>query len=320
MIFATGEMFTDRVALLIAALLLNGLFAGPRVLYRALRLNKPGQWSMQLLRTLERKLNREKRTPEARRKRGTILVVAWLLAATVTSFALLAVLKLDYYGSLVELLIVAMLLGTRQSADIAHTVATQVQDGKFDEARAELSGTAWRNSPLLDAHGLCRAGIETVAVQFADRVVAPIFWYVLLGLPGLLVCRSITLMADATAHVRDTFGWAAERMSAAAYCVPSVISSFLIALASVCIPTSNIESTFRSFGLHIVDPFYRRRQLAVMGAALDVSLGGTLSVYAQGPWVGGDNAKALPTHVRRAVLILWTSSFMLLLVLLLALA
>src|SRR5262245_57960476 len=76
------NLLSDRAMLLIAALLLSAVAGGPRAFYQQLGLHRPALWIVSAMRTLERKLNREKRTVQARRVRGMVVTLATLLVAT----------------------------------------------------------------------------------------------------------------------------------------------------------------------------------------------------------------------------------------------
>lgn len=317
---ASGELFTDRLVIAIAALILNGLLGGPRKLHRLAGLYKPGKWLGAAVRALERKLNRDRRSVEDRRRRGVILTTTLVLLSAAAAFGLMIGVHVTAFGGLMEMVLLAAFLSLRQSADFAYALATRIGEGNAEAARAELAGTAWRNAAILDGHALCRAGVETLAVLFTERVVSLVFWYMLLGLPGLLVVRMVTLLADATAHGRDAFGWAPDRLAVIIHFIPSVLASLLVLFSSIFLPFCDMQRAARCYVLHLADPYCRRRELAVFGAALGVALGGPASVYAQGPWVGGAVARAQPGDVRRAVLLQWFSAFLLLFALMLLLS
>ena len=71
-----------------------------------------------------------------------------------------------------------------------------------------------RDPASLDAHGVARAAIESLAENFSDGVVAPVFWYLVLGLPGLFAYKMAntldSMIGHRTPHYR-AFGWAAAR-------------------------------------------------------------------------------------------------------------
>jgi adenosylcobinamide-phosphate synthase len=302
--------------------LVNGLFGGPRRWHAMLGLHKPGQWIVIWVRTLERRLNRDKRAAEDLRKRGMVLTIALLGFMVIFGVALIPMLKLPYLGGwgwLIEIILVAFLLSLRQDADFAGELAQKMETNQSEAARDMLAGTAWRNAALLDGHGICRAGVETCAVHFCDRVIAPVFWYALLGLPGLLACRMATLLADTTGYGRDAFGATPFQVNAFIQSIPALLAGLLVAASSGFLPFCHPKMALRVLIQYALDADYRRREVALFGAALNLSLGGPTSVYAQGPWLGGAVAKAFPRDARRAVLLLWFSGFLLFLGLLLAL-
>lgn len=312
-------MITEHLITLIAALLLNGLLGGPRRWHALLGLRLPAQATVAMMKALERKLNRDKRPPQDLKKRGAIMALALLTVSAALGIALLLALKSFYWGEAVEIVLVASMLRLRQDADFANDVAQVAETKPIELAREELAGSSWRNAALLDVHGICRAAVETVAVHFADRVVAPAFWYALLGLPGIMVCRMSSALADTTGYGRDAFGAAALYIATAVLAMPSVLASLLTLAASTFLPFCQPRKTLAAFMQRIADVDYRKRQIAVFGTALDLSLGGPLSVYAGGPWIGGEVARATPKDARRAALLLWFSGFLLLLGLLLGL-
>lgn len=98
-----------------------------------------------------------------------------------------------------ELLVLAALMPARQGWDLAQSIRKHLQAGELAKARMELDGTPWRHHALLDEHGAARAAIELLTVQFSEKIVSPMLWYLLFGLPGLLVCAAITLLHEALA-------------------------------------------------------------------------------------------------------------------------
>ena len=57
-----------------------------------------------------------------------------------------------------------------------------------------------RDPASLDAHGVARAAIESLAENFSDGVVAPAFWYLLLGLPGLFAYKMANTLDSMIGH------------------------------------------------------------------------------------------------------------------------
>ncbi|MEM7215300.1 MAG: cobalamin biosynthesis protein, partial [Pseudomonadota bacterium] len=60
---------------------------------------------------------------------------------------------------------------------------------------------------LLDQSGVCRAGIESLAENISDGVVAPAFWYAVFGLPGIIVYKMINTADSMIAYKNRKYLW-----------------------------------------------------------------------------------------------------------------
>jgi adenosylcobinamide-phosphate synthase len=104
-------------------------------------------------------------------------------------------------------------------------------------ARERLPHLCGRDQSALDADGLARAALESVAENTADAVVAPLVWGAVAGVPGLLGPRAVNTLDAMVGHrsARYTrFGWAAARADDVAGVVPARVSALVTAL---CAPT-----------------------------------------------------------------------------------
>jgi adenosylcobinamide-phosphate synthase len=87
----------------------------------------------------------------------------------------------------------------------------------------------------LDANGVARAAIESLAENFSDGVVAPVFWYLLFGLPGLFAYKMANTLDSMIGHRTPqyrSFGWAAARLDDILNTVPAPLSGLLLATAA----------------------------------------------------------------------------------------
>jgi len=102
-------------------------------------------------------------------------------------------------------------------------------------ARARIPHLCARDPALLDAAGMARAGVESLAENTSDAVVAPLFWGAVAGVPGLLGYRAVNTL-DAMVGYRSpryrSFGWAAARLDDLANLVPARLAALLTAAAA----------------------------------------------------------------------------------------
>ena len=218
--------------ILLIALALDALIGDPRWLPHPVRAMG---WLTGLL---DRALNRERLGEGARVLLGGLAVLLVVGACAAAGWAVAHHATALGWGWLAELALVAVLLAQRDMADHMVRVARGLDAGA-EPARAALRHIVGRDVSALDEHGIPRAAIESGAENYSDGVVAPAFWYLLLGLPGLLAYKAINTMDSMIGHRSPrylAFGRAAARLDDAVNWLPARLAGGLIAVAAVCIP------------------------------------------------------------------------------------
>lgn len=284
--------------LLLPALILDALFGEPRAIWD--RLPHPAVLMGRLIAALDRRFN----SGEGRRLKG-VLVMAGLALGAVGLGLAIAALPL---GPLWQVLIAAVLLAQRSLVQHVQAVGDALRLSLGDGQRT-VAMIVGRDTAVLDRSGVARSAIESAAENFSDGVIAPAFWFLLGGLPGLLLYK-ITNTADSmighlTPRHRE-FGWAAARFDDLLNLVPARLSAVLIAL---------------SHGLTDPRPILRDAPLhrspnagwpeAAMAVALDVAISGPRSYHGRltdYPWVWPEGRHDLgPDDIDRTVAALWRS-------------
>jgi adenosylcobinamide-phosphate synthase len=110
-----------------------------------------------------------------------------------------------------------------------------LERGELEAARARIPHLCARDPALLDAAGMARAGVESLAENTSDAVVAPLFWGAVAGVPGLLGYRAVNTL-DAMVGYRSPrharFGWASARLDDLANLAPARLAAVLTAVAA----------------------------------------------------------------------------------------
>lgn len=137
-----------------------------------------------------------------------------------------------YGGVLVTALATWTALGGRSLVRAGHAMADRLEAGDLTGARELLPSLCGRDPAVLDADGLARAALESVAENTSDAAVAPLLWGAVAGVPGLLGYRAINTL-DAMIGYRneryERFGWAAARVDDVANLVPARVTGLLTA-------------------------------------------------------------------------------------------
>src|SRR5207248_2417172 len=118
-------------------------------------------------------------------------------------------------------------------------VGAALAHGGLAAGRDAVRHIVGRDPMHLDQHGVARAAIESLAENFSDGVVAPVFWYLVLGLPGLFAYKMANTLDSMIGHRSAryrSFGWAAARFDDGLNLVPARLSGLLLTAAALFAP------------------------------------------------------------------------------------
>ncbi|HEY3464651.1 MAG TPA: cobalamin biosynthesis protein [Amycolatopsis sp.] len=181
-------------------------------------------------------------------------------------------------------------------------LARDLEECRFEPARATLSELDPRVADSLDLVGLSRASVETLAENTSDAVVAPLVWGAVAGVPGLVGARAASLLRRA--RVGRQGHWAIDRLDELVHLVPTRVAAGLTVLAAPVVGGSagGAWRAWRRDTIAHPSPNAGRVEAAFAGA-LEIRVGGR-TVYPHGvaelPVLGvGRNPDA--GHVTRAV-------------------
>lgn len=280
---------------LVLALLLDAALGEPRWLWS--RLTHPAVLMGRLVNWLDRGLN----AGSARRGRG-ILAVA-LLVATAIGLGLL----LGLLGPVVEILCVAILLAQRSLVQHVQAVGDALRLSVAD-GRVAVSRIVSRDCNAMTRSQVSRSAIESAAENLSDGVIAPAFWFLVAGLPGLLLYKVINT-ADSMIGYRTprhaAFGWASARLDDLLNLIPARLTCLMIA---------SLSGQLRSWPAILRDARNHRSPNAgwpeaAMARALGIALAGPRSYDGQMQplaWVNGSARKTIgPEDIDATVAMLW---------------
>jgi adenosylcobinamide-phosphate synthase len=216
---------SDTAPLLLAALLLDAALGEPRWLWS--RVPHPAVLMGRLVDACDRRFNRGDTARE--RRRNGILTIAGLCLGALALGGLVAALPL---GGLWQILIAAMLLAQRSLVDHVEAVATGLRHSLAQGKRA-VAMIVGRDTAPLDEAAVARAAIESAAENVSDGVIAPAFWFLVGGLPGLIFYKIVNTADSMIGHRterHEAFGWAAARLDDVLNYIPARLTALLIAL------------------------------------------------------------------------------------------
>ncbi|PWL17702.1 adenosylcobinamide-phosphate synthase [Falsochrobactrum shanghaiense] len=174
--------------------------------------------------------------PVEKLRRNGMWLIVWLVACCLFLGVFIEALLplLGTAGALVEIVIVAVLLAQKSLADHVGNVAKGLRDDGIAGGRMAVSMIVGRDPEQLDESGVSRAAIESLAENASDGVVAPAFWFLVGGLPGLLAYKLINTADSMIGHMNERyrhFGRFAARLDDVANFVPARLTGLLAVLA-----------------------------------------------------------------------------------------
>ena len=257
---------------------------------------------------LEARLNRENRNQLTRFVRGAIVTVFVAVLAVLTAWLALSLTRRVRGGWLIELFLVTVLVAQRSLFDHVKLVARGL-DTSLPAGREAVRHIVGRDPESLDEHGVARAAVESLFENFADGVVAPSFWYVVAGLPGLFLAKAVNTLDSMIGHRSPrylAFGASAARLDTVLNFIPARLAGLIVGLAAVFAPTASPLSAFR---IMLRDARKHRSVNAgwpegAAAGALDLALAGPRRYGGElvdDPWIGDGRPRAGQTDIRRAL-------------------
>jgi adenosylcobinamide-phosphate synthase len=263
-------------ALALLAMLIEFCIGYPERLTRAI--GHPVIWIGGLIKQCDRLLNREM-VPRLRQLMGALAVVVLLgvvgAAASVVQDQLLRL----PYGLIALAVLASTMIAQRSLHRYVATVASALDKNGLDAGRKAVSHIVGRDTAELDRAGVARAAIESLAENFSDAVVAPVFWLVVAGLPGIALYKAINTADSMIGHRTPRhadFGWAAAKLDDLVNLPASRIAAVLLIAAAALRKGASASRAWRTvwrYGPRHRSPNAGYPEAAIAGA-LGLSLAG----------------------------------------------
>lgn len=228
--------------------LLIELAAGyPGPLFRAI--GHPVTWQGRAIDLLDRWLNRPDWPASARRASGCVAVLLLLGACLAAGAVIQTILAADWLGFVVLAIFASSLLAQRSLHQHVARVAEALEQRGLAGGRAEVAHIVGRDPDSLDAAGVARAAVESLAENFSDGVVAPALWLGIGGLAGGLAYKAVNTADSMIGHRTPrhaAFGWAAARLDDLLNLPASRLSGLLIVVTAALTPGASASGAWRA--------------------------------------------------------------------------
>ncbi len=246
---------------------------------------------------------------DGRRRKGAVLAVTLIAGAFLATCALLFFLgwlsEAIGFGRILQyaaeaVLVFYCLAGTtliREVREVFRAVDRSLEDGRKQVARI-----VGRDTANLSAQEIRTAALETLAENLSDGVVAPLFWLLLLGVPGMVAYKMVNTLDSMVGYRNERyleFGRFAAKADDAANWIPARLTAFLMLAAAGKV---KLLPFVRKYGPQHLSPNSGWPEAALAGI-LDCRFGGPHDYFGEEvvkPYIGSNDRPLTTADMRRA--------------------
>ena len=192
-------------------------------------------------------------------------------------------------------------------------------DRSLEEGRRQVSRIVGRDTSELSAQEVRTAALETLAENLSDGVIAPLFWFAILGTPGMLTYKMIntldSMIGYRTERYRDFGCWAAHIDDIANY-IPARLTALLMILPRIVNCQLSIVNFVCRYGRHHASPNSGYPEAALAGI-LNCRFGGPHYYFGQlfdKPFIGENDRPLTTDDMKKAVLVNRTAEVLMILI------
>ncbi|MGI9482984.1 MAG: adenosylcobinamide-phosphate synthase CbiB [Hyphomicrobiales bacterium] len=253
----------------LAATLIERNYGYPDRLYKLVQ--HPVVWMGALIDVLDDRLN------NLTRSRGVFALAVVIAATAVITIPLTLIFRSFEYGWLLEALVACTILAQKSLGEQVLAVADGLEKS-LEDGRKAVSNIVGRDPANLDETGVAKGAVESLAENTSDGIVAPVFWLLIGGLPGIAIYKAVNTCDSMIGHKSERhlhFGWASARLDDVLNFIPARLTGLLFCAVSGPAAGEAFTAMRRDAGNH-VSPNAGWPEAAMAGG-LGIRLGGPRS-------------------------------------------
>lgn len=239
-----------------------------------------------------------------RMMKGALFSIILILSSFLIVFFIIKGLNYlsPYLSILFSSVVVFFCLAGKTLIDEVRNVFVAV-DSSVEEGRKQVARIVGRDTSALSPQQIRTASLETLSENLSDGVIAPLFWFILLGVPGMFAYKMVNTLDSMIGYKSDRykqFGCWAARIDDVANYIPARLTSLLMIVVSGKI---SLLSFVRKFGSQHASPNSGYPEAALAGI-LNCRFGGSNVYFGQRvekPYIGYNEKELTYTDLKIAV-------------------
>jgi len=226
------------------------------------------------------------------------------------------------FGNIVQVILLFFCFSSASLEKAAISVFSALEENDIKKARKKVSMIVGRQTQTLDQNAITRASVETVAENFVDGFLSPLFFAMIGGVPLALAYKMINTLDSMVGYKNEPyilFGRASARIDDAANFIPARLSVLIIALGAALLSFKrgilSLRTGFSQGSFH-KSPNAGYPEAAFAGA-LKIRLGGPNvyhGVLVEKPYIGKEFKDPQKGKIKQACDLMMLSSFLAMLI------
>ena len=216
---------------------------------------------------------------------------------------------------MIQLIMCWQMLAGKSLSKAANGVYKTLKTGTLDDARYAVSMIVGRDTKALDETGIIKATVETVAENTSDGIIAPMMFFLILGIPGMYFYKAVNTMDSMVGYKNDKyryFGTAAAKLDDVLNFVPARVSGVCMILAAslVGLDGKGAKRIFLRDRKKHASPNSAQTE-SVCAGALGVQLAGNATYFGQlyeKPYIGDATRPIEAEDIKRSVRLMYAAS------------
>ena len=177
----------------------------------------------------------------------TLLLVAWVVSVWTAVYYVLQS-SHGILGFLWQLYLGWSLIAGKDLYDHARRVWISIEQKDLEECRMRTGMMVGRDTTSMDYSASGRAAVESLSENLNDGVIAPLFYFILFGIPGMLVYKVVNTLDSMVGYRNQKyrqFGWASARLDDFLNWIPARLTWLLLSVAALIHPRCSGKSAFK---------------------------------------------------------------------------
>ncbi len=223
----------DNYFLLLTALILEIYLDWPQVFYKYLK--HPIIWIGSIIKIFDNLLNKDSYSFNLKKSFGFLTVLITIFLGLIFYELVSKFFENFFLAEIFYIFIIWSFMCTKSLYSHIKEIENNLNDNNLLKAKKSLSKVVGRDTKYLSKNDIIRASLESLSESTSDGIVAPIFWYFIFGIPGLIIFKIVSTLDSMIGYKSkkyQAFGYASAKLDDILNFIPSRLTGLIFVILS----------------------------------------------------------------------------------------